>query len=97
VTSLPQGRDKLYWLMNLLLTDHHDAGTFCKEFERAYNFEVDKITLSDPERKAFAALFERVVWYSPYPDERKIVPKYQSGAQIREAVRDTRRALDLPQ
>jgi hypothetical protein len=95
MTSLPQGRDKLFWLMDLLMVEHHDAGTFCREFERTFNFEVDMTTLSDAERKAFSALFDKVVWYSPYPVERQVVPNYQSGAQIREAVREARRVLGL--
>jgi hypothetical protein len=93
MTSLPQGRDKLYWLMDLLMTDHHDVGTFCKEFERTYNFETDRSTLTDSERAAFSALFDKVVVYSPFPDERAIVPGYQTGEQIREAVREAKRLL----
>jgi hypothetical protein len=95
MTSLPQGREKLYWLMDLLLADHHDAGTFCKEFERAYNFEVDKASLSGAERRAFSELFDLAVLYSPYPEERKLVPQYRSGAQIRDVVRQTRRMLGV--
>jgi hypothetical protein len=95
MTSLPQGRDKLFWLMDLLMVEHHDAGTFCKEFERTFNLEVDKTTLSDAEREAFSALFDKVVWYSPYSGDRKVIPSYQSGAQIREAVRETRRVLGV--
>jgi len=93
MTSLPLGRDKLYWLMDLLMADHHDAGTFCKEFERTYNFETDKAALSDAERVAFSELFAKVVRYSPFPDERQAVPTYQGGAEIREAVRVARRVL----
>jgi hypothetical protein len=46
---------------------------------------------------ALSALFDKVVWYSPYSYERQVVPNYQSGAQIRKAVREARRVLGLCQ
>jgi len=57
---------------------------------------VDKVTLSDAQWKAFSALFNEVVWYSPYPDELKVIRSCQSGGQIREPVRETRRMLGVP-
>jgi hypothetical protein len=90
---LPTGKARLYWLINLYASGHLDVGTFCKEFEHTYNFEVDKSALSGREREAFAELFEKVVLYSPFPNELATVPFYQSAAQIAAAVTATRSRL----
>lgn len=85
-TALPTGKAKLFWLIDVYRSGAQDVGTFCKEFERAYNFEVDKTELSARERAAFDALFSKATLYSPFPLERASVPIYQSAQQIRTAV-----------
>jgi hypothetical protein len=95
LSEQPQGREKLYWLMSLLAADDHDAGTFCKEFERTYNFEVDRTILTPTERDVFKSVFDKVCWYSPFPDERKKIPQYVSGEQIRTVVREAQTTLGV--
>jgi hypothetical protein len=63
-----------------------DAESFCSRFEHTYNMELDKRTLSFKEAEAFAVLFEQVIWYSPFPDERQQVPNYRSEVDIARAV-----------
>ncbi len=92
---LPIGKAKLIWLINLYTLGHHDTGTFCREFERAYNFEVEKAELSISERSAFEGLFDTVTVYSPFPDELKTIPFYRSAEQVREAVAVARSKLGL--
>jgi hypothetical protein len=92
---LPTGKDKLYWLIRLFVSDHHDIRTFCREFEQTYNIEVDGADLSARERTVFGELFNKVVLYSPFPEEIKIYPAYQSAEQIRDAVRTAQLALDI--
>jgi hypothetical protein len=62
-----------------------DTETFCIQFEHTYNMELDKRTLSSSEAKAFGDLFEEVIWYSPYPEERAKVQNYRGDAEIRQA------------
>jgi hypothetical protein len=93
--SLPTGRAKLYWLIELYLSDHHDVWTFCKEFEQTYNFEVDRSSLTDDERPVFADLFAKVTVFSPFERELKEVPFYQSSQQIREAIVAARSKLGV--
>jgi len=62
-----------------------DAETFCIQFEQTYNMELDKKTLSPSEAQALGELFEQVIWYSPYAEERAKVPNYRGEAEIREA------------
>lgn len=83
---LPTGKAKLYWLIDLYLSGHHDVRTFCKEFEQTYNFEIEKAELSAAELSAFGDLFSTVIMYSPFPSELATVPIYRSAEQIRAAV-----------
>lgn len=62
-----------------------DTETFCIQFEHTYNMELDKKTLLPSEAQAFGDLFEQVIWYSPYPEERAKVQNYRGEAEIREA------------
>ena len=62
-----------------------DVETFCTEFERTYNLELEKRMLSPTEAAAYAALFEQVIWFSPFEEERRQVPNYTSEADIEAA------------
>jgi hypothetical protein len=72
-----------------LLAEFQSGGlnteTFCIQFEHTYNMDLDKRTLLPSEAQAFGDLFEQVIWYSPYPEERAKVPNYRGDAEIREA------------
>jgi hypothetical protein len=93
MSHLPTGRLKLYWLIDLYLSDHHDVRTFCREFHNAYNFEVKKAELTAEENDAFGALFDKVVMYSPIEAELKTVPFYVSAAEIRTVATTTKSLL----
>lgn len=62
-----------------------EAESFCAQFEQTYNLELDKSTLFPAEAAAYGALFEQVIWYSPFPDERARVPNYRDEASLRQA------------
>jgi hypothetical protein len=93
MNNLPTDRAKLYWLIELFLSGHHDTGTFCKEFERTYNLEVDRSKLSPDEQAVFGGLFDQVALYSPFEDELKSIPIYKSAGQIKAAVIAARSTL----
>lgn len=57
-------------LLQSLSSGSMDAQTFCEAFEVAYNFEIEKDQLTPLERTALGELFELVVRYSPFEDER---------------------------
>lgn len=59
---------------------------FCDAFERLYNLEVDKHTLAPADRVVFQTLFDEIVWYSPFPDDRSQYPRYRDENAIRHAV-----------
>lgn len=66
---------------------------FCYQFETTYNLELDKQQLTEEETEAFSALFDKIVWYSPFPEERAQVPNYKDENEILDAVRDAERIL----
>ena len=69
------------FLDGLVTTDH-----FCSRFETAFNFEIDKAVLVEEELTALTRLFNDVVYYSPFPEERTSYPGYRDEAAIRVAV-----------
>lgn len=71
-----------------------DTETFCAQFERTYNLELDKSALTPAEAAAYGPLFEQVVWYSPFPDERARIPNYRSEADIARAAEAASRCLE---
>lgn len=56
---------------------------FCEAFERIYNLELDKSSVSPTELKLLLGILDKVVWFSPYPDERKQIPNYLGEDDIR--------------
>jgi hypothetical protein len=86
-------RRRLYDLLRLLEADSVTVDHFCTAFETIYNLELDKSELSTSEAAAFSDLFDRVVWYSPFPEERMRIPHYVGEKEILEAVRKASIAL----
>ena len=64
-----------------------DAPTFCAWFEQAYNFDTEKAELTVDESAVFEALFNEVVYFSPFPDERATVANYRGEDDIFDAAR----------
>ena len=79
-------------LLTAFLEGSIATAEFCDAFEHAYNFEVDRAQLGATEAQAFADLFDDVVYYSPHPDERAMIPNYRSDAEIEQAAK---RAVEL--
>jgi len=82
-------RKHLYWLIAEYQQGHINTQTFCTEFERTYNLELEKKQLLEGERHAFRTLFDKVVYYSPIPEERARIVNYLGDDEIRAAVVDT--------
>jgi hypothetical protein len=90
------GRDHLHFLIGLFLARQIDISVFCKQFETSYNFHTDKAALTAAEARALEDLFDAVIWYSPFPEERKVVPSYLSEAEIPEAIQLAASRLQIP-
>jgi len=80
-------RERLFRYMDLVLRGELAVEVFCSSFEQVYNLELNKSDLCSAEAKAFSSIFDRVVWYSPYPKERREIPHYLGETDIIDAVR----------
>src|SRR6476661_2100581 len=84
-------------LLHRLLADYVggriDTPLFCSNFEQAFNLYVNRRELTPSENAAFERLFNEVVYFSPFPEERAKIPNYRSEEQIRQAASATEAAL----
>jgi hypothetical protein len=82
-----KGSELLHKLLADYLGGRIDTPLFCSNFEQAFNFDVDRGSLTRCESDSFQRLFDEVVYFSPFPKERAEVPYYRSEEQIRWAAR----------
>jgi hypothetical protein len=87
-------RTRLHQLITAYMANEINEAALARDFERAYNFEVDLSALSERERVAFRKLFDVLGLYSPHDLRvRESYRGYKSEADIRGAVEDTLAAL----
>lgn len=79
-------RDRLYLLMSGVHEGKMSVREFCQQFETTYNLQLSKEALSEAEKSIFAELFDKVVWYSPFPLERQTIRHYLGEDEIMTAV-----------
>lgn len=91
----PQARERLLRLMKLKLGVDISYDDFRIEYEDAFNFCLDKKAVSSHEFSVFQRLFDKVVWYSPFPEERLEIPNYIGEAEMEAAVAEARRDLGI--
>jgi hypothetical protein len=53
-----------------------DVLSFCDEYGKQFNLDLDKSELDPMHRSVLMNLFEKVVWFSPFPEERLQIPNY---------------------
>jgi hypothetical protein len=69
------------------VTSHRlPVGEFCAVLEQLFNFELDDTDLSAHEDTVLGQLFDEVVLYSPFPDDRARYPGYRSEEDVLAAV-----------
>jgi hypothetical protein len=79
------GSELLRKLVHDFLGGKLKTDTFCRDVEVAYNDAVAGAALTAEEQLIFEKLFDQVVWFSPFPEERAQVPNYRDEAQVRQA------------
>ena len=70
------------------------VGNFSSSVEREWNFGEERATLPEPHKAAIQHLFDVVVYYSPYPDERARIPNYRDEQDVLLAAQTCRRSLE---
>lgn len=91
----PQAREHLINLLRLKMGDGIDYDDFRREFESVFNFDLDRASVSDYEFRIFQQLFDKIVWYSPFPEERSKIPNYIGETEMEAAVAEATRALGI--
>jgi hypothetical protein len=89
----PTARERLHRLLDAYARRDIPIADFCSSFETIYNLELDVHELTAPEARAFRAVFERVVWYSPFPEERAAIPNYVGEDEVAASVAEAERIL----
>ena len=75
-------REKLWKLINGFLDGHYDVKTFCEEFNRVYDLEINYNELTKEENKEFGDLCEMAGRFSNDQEELKIPNMYFSEKEI---------------
>ncbi|OGN42704.1 MAG: hypothetical protein A2623_11695 [Caulobacterales bacterium RIFCSPHIGHO2_01_FULL_70_19] len=70
------------------------VGDFSSSVEHEWNFGDERATLAEPEKAAIKRMFDVVVYYSPYPDERARIPSYRDENDVLQAAQQCRQSLE---
>jgi hypothetical protein len=88
-------RGRLLGLIEMALADAISVQDFCDRFETIYNLELDKSDLRPDEAPVLKAVFDKIVWYSPFPEERAKIPHYIGEEDVKKAVAKAAAALGI--
>lgn len=75
-------KEQLYYLINGVLNGSYQVKTFCNEFTRVYDLEIDYDELSELENDEFGDLCEMAGRFSDDEEELKIPNMYYSEEDI---------------
>ena len=87
-------RAKLARLLDGLISGALTTVEFCDNYERTWNFELKREELAPGEAEIFEALFDVVVLYSPYPEDRKSYPGYKDEGTILRSAKEARSKIN---
>lgn len=88
-------RELIFRLLSLRIGDEISHEEFRSRFEQLFNLELEKDEVSSAEHDALAELFDCVVWYSPFVEERQSIPNYVGEDQVDAAVTRARAKLSI--
>ena len=86
-------KEQLWYLIDGVLNGSYDIKTFCSEFSRIYDLEVDYEQLSEQENIEFGDLCEMAGRFSDDDEELKIPNMYYSKKNILDRVRTVKQKL----
>lgn len=86
-------KEELWYLINGLLVGSYTIKTFCSEYTRIYNLEVDYDGLTADENKEFGDLCEMAERFSDDLDELKIPHMYFSENEIMDKAKKIKEKL----
>ena len=86
-------KEKIIYLINGVINNSYDIETFCDEFTRIYDLEINYKELTDMERKELHDLCEMASRYSGNEYELSIPNMYCSGTEILKMVTEVKAKL----
>lgn len=86
-------KEQLWYLINGVLSGTYDIKTFCSEFTRIYNLEVDYEELSKQEKLELEDLCEMAERFSDDKEELKIPNMYYSEEKILSKIQSVKQTL----
>lgn len=87
-------KEELWYLINGLLEGTYIIKTFCSEFTRIYDLEIDYDVLTDEENKEFGDLCEMAGRFSDDLEELKIPNMYFSENEIFNKVKEIKKKFN---
>lgn len=85
---------RLLGLVDAFLGGELSTQEFCDRFEDEFNFRTQRTDFEPGQEQIFQALFDEVVLYSPYEDDRAAYSGYRDEQAILRAARRARVALN---
>ncbi len=86
-------KEQLWYLINGVLSGAYDVKTFCSEFTRIYNLEVDYKQLSEQEKMELGDLCEMAERFSDDTEELKIPNMYYSKEKILSKIQSIKQTI----
>ncbi len=86
-------KESLWYLINELVKGSYIVKTFCSEFTRIYDLEIDYDDLSEEENRLFSELCEMAGRFSDDVDELKIPNMYFSEKEIIDKIKQIKEIL----
>lgn len=93
--SVRMREQKLYSMLRSLVEQRMRPEDFCAQFERVFNFEIDRSMIPQSKLAALEELFDDVVYYSPFPKDRVDYPGYRDEVAIRATALKASKVLGL--
>lgn len=85
---------RLYWLIEMYLSDSIDASTFCDEFYYSYSLEINYTDLSNMETTYFTELNTVIDRFSPFEKDQKLYPGvFFTEKELKKKILDTKEKL----
>lgn len=84
-------KEKIWYLINGVISGSYEVNIFCDEFVRIYGLETDYTRLTEQETHKFKELFEMASRFSEYEEDLKIPNMYFSGEEVLQKAKEVQK------
>lgn len=82
-----EGSQNLRGLIEGFLSGQIAVSDFCSQYEKSYNAAIDEVTLCPADYEIMTDLLRKLVWYSPFEDDRKKISNYIDENAVKNAAK----------